>query len=225
MNVLIVHAHHEPLSFNSTLKDTALNEFTKQGHNVIVSDLYAMNFKAIADKEDFKSLSNPNYLKYQAEQTHASQNHLFSDDIKKEMEKLLWADLIIFNFPLWWFSAPAILKGWVDRVFAMGFAYGGGKGVYDTGVFKGKKGMLTITTGGPEIAYGPQARNGDINEILFHIHHGMLYFTGMDVLPPFIAWSVARLSEDERKGIIERYISHLGNLNSLTPLTFKNHSA
>jgi len=225
MNVLIIHAHHEKKSFNAALKDTAIEEYTKQGHTVVVSDLYEMNFKPIADKNDFKSLSNEDYFKYQAEQTNASQHNLFSDDIKKEMEKLLWSDVVIFNFPLWWFSVPAILKGWVDRVFAMGFAYGGGKGVFENGVFKGKKAMLTITTGGPEMAYGANGRNGDINTILFHIQHGMFYFTGMDVLPPFIAWSVARLSDDERKAIIDKYKNHLLHLDSLTPLTFSNHNA
>jgi NAD(P)H dehydrogenase (quinone) len=221
MNILIIHAHHEKKSFNTALKNAAVEEFQKNGNSVIVSDLYDMNFKAIADKDDFKSLSNENYFKYQAEQTNASQQNLFSDDIKKEMEKLLWADVVIFNFPLWWFSVPAILKGWVDRVFAMGFAYGGGKGVFENGVFKGKKGMLTITTGGPETAYGATGRNGDLDTILFHISHGMFHFTGMDVLPPFVAWSVARQTDEERTQLIENYKKHLRNIDTLTPITFK----
>lgn len=220
MNVLIVHAHHEPASFNSALKNKAFDLFTSKGDVVQVSDLYRMNFKAVSDASDFKELSNPDYLKYQAEQTNASKDMLFSEDIIAEMEKLLWADLIIFNFPLWWFSVPAILKGWVDRVFAMGFAYGGGKGVYDTGVFKGKKGMLCITTGGPETTYLEGGRNGNIDKILFHINHGMLYFTGMDVMPPFIAYSVARLTDDERKIILEKYENYLINLNTIKPITF-----
>lgn len=225
MKIFIVHAHHEPASFNSALKDTARDYFLSNGHSVEISDLYAMNFKAIADKQDFKSLNNTSYFKYQAEQTNASLHDLFSNDIKDEMLKLSSADLIIFNFPLWWFSIPAILKGWVDRVFAMGYAYGGGKGVFENGVFKGKKAMLCFTTGGPEVAYGPNSRNGDMNEILFHIHHGMFYFTGMDVLPPFIAWSVARLNDDERKSILENYKKHLSQIDNLKPLTFKNHGA
>lgn len=220
MNVLIVHAHHEPASFNSALKNKAFDLFTSKGDVVQVSDLYRMNFKAVSDASDFKELSNPDYLKYQAEQTNACKDMLFSEDIIAEMEKLLWADLIIFNFPLWWFSVPAILKGWVDRVFAMGFAYGGGKGVYDTGVFKGKKGMLCITTGGQETTYLEGGRNGNIDKILFHINHGMLYFTGMDVMPPFIAYSVARLTDDERKIILEKYENYLINLNTIKPITF-----
>ncbi len=220
MNVLIIHAHHEPASFNSALKNKAQELFTSKGHSVKVSDLYAMNFKAVSNASDFTIRSNPDYLKYQAEQTNASKDNLFSQDIISEMEKLLWADLIIFNFPLWWFSVPAILKGWVDRVFAMGFAYGGGKGVYDTGVFKGKKGMLCITTGGPESTYLVGGRNGEIDKILFHINHGMLYFTGMDVMPPFIAYAVARMTDDERKSVLEKYDDYLTNLDTIKPITF-----
>ena len=55
------------------------------------------------------------------------------------MDKLFWCDALILQFPLWWFSLPAMLKGWVDRVFASGGRiYGGGKW-YDRGVFAGKR--------------------------------------------------------------------------------------
>lgn len=54
---------------------------------------------------------------------------------------------MIWQFPLWWFSVPGILKGWVDKVFAMGRTYGGGR-IYEKGVFQGKKAMLSLTTGG-----------------------------------------------------------------------------
>lgn len=220
MNIFIVHAHIEANSFNSALKDTAVDTFKEQGHAVKVSDLHLMNFKAIADQCDFKALSHPHYMKYQTEQLNAASNDLFTEDIKKEMEKLEWADVVIFNFPLWWFSLPAILKGWVDRVFAMGFAYGGGKGVYDSGVFKGKKGMLCITTGGPEMAYGDSGKNGDMDKILFHINHGMLYFVGMDVLPQFISYGPARASAEQREAELERYKNYLLGLNKLKPIAF-----
>jgi len=59
------------------------------------------------------------------------------------MDKLVWADFVIFQFPLWWFSVPAILKGWVDRVFAMGFSYNYGRS-YEKGVFRGKRAMLSL---------------------------------------------------------------------------------
>ncbi|MEK8171985.1 NAD(P)H-dependent oxidoreductase [Streptomyces sp. M19] len=47
-----------------------------------------------------------------------------SEDIRAEQDKLRWADTIVLQFPMWWFGVPAILKGWFDRVFVKGFAYG-----------------------------------------------------------------------------------------------------
>lgn len=219
MNALIVYAHPEPKSFNGALKDLAVRVLTEQGHQVQVSDLYAMNFKAVADRGDFAELSNSEFFKYQLEQIHASQNGLFSPDIAAEMEKLRWADFVLFQFPLWWFSVPAILKGWIDRVFAMGFVYGGGMW-YDKGGLKGKKAMLSLTTGGPDHIYSKDGINGDIDQILFPIHHGMLFFSGMEVLPPFIAWSVASVSDEQRERYLEEFKQRLLTIDSTKPISF-----
>jgi NAD(P)H dehydrogenase (quinone) len=208
MKVLIVYAHPEPKSFNGALKDLAISVLKEQGHEVKLSDLYAMNFKAVADKEDFLELENPEFLKYQVEEKLAYEKGTFSPDIVAEQEKLIWADFVILQFPLWWFSVPAIMKGWVDRVFAVGFSYGGGN-FYDKGGLKGKKAMLSLTTGGPPTMYDPTGINGDIHQILFPIHHGILYFVGMEVLPPFVAWSVARVGEEGRSQYLEAYKQRL----------------
>ena len=62
--------------------------------------------------------------------------------------------MMIWQFPLWWFSVPAILNGWIDRVFAMGRVYGQDR-IYQNGVFKGKKALLSFTTGGAAADYKP----------------------------------------------------------------------
>ncbi|MEW6467763.1 MAG: NAD(P)H-dependent oxidoreductase [Bacteroidota bacterium] len=219
MNVFIVHAHPEPRSFCSALKDLAAEEFRGKGHEVRISDLYAMNFNPIGGQHDFKKTANGDYFKYQSEQVNAYQHDLYAADLKAEMDKLVWADLVIFSFPLWWFSVPAILKGWVDRVFAMGFAYGAGKGVYENGVFRGKRSMALFTTGGPEAAYGPTGKNGTMDQTLFPIHHGMLYFVGMSVIEPFIAYSPARLSDEERKKLLGKLREKINNLEN-EPLVY-----
>jgi len=216
--ILIVHAHPERQSFCSALKDTAVDYFRSQGHEVRISDLYAMKFDPVGDHRDFKHVENPDFFKYQTEQVQAWQNGQFIDELKVEMDKFEWCDTLIFNFPLWWFGLPAILKGWVDRVFAMGFVYGAGKGVYDNGFYKDKRAFLTFTTGGPEIAYGPQGKNGQLDTILFPVQHGMFYFAGMTVLPPFISFSPARITDEERKSELERYQSYLAKLDTLKPV-------
>ena len=215
--VLIIHAHPEKQSFCSALKGIACQYFTDNGDQVKESDLYAIGFDPVGDKRDFKALSNPDFFKYQFEQINASKTNGFTDDLKAEMDKLLWCDLLIFNFPLWWFGLPAILKGWVDRVFAMGLVYGDGRGVYENGIFKEKTAFITMTTGGPEIAYTATS-NGDPAVILFPIHHGMFYFAGMTVLPPFICWGAARMGPDERKAELERYKTYLKSMGTLKPI-------
>lgn len=216
--ILIIHAHPEQHSFCSSLKNEAVSYFQSQGAEVKVSDLYAMGFNPVGNKHDFIQLENPDFFKYQMEQVHAYQNNLFTPDLKTEMDKLEWCDTLIFNFPLWWFGLPAILKGWVDRVFAMGLTYGAGKGVYDNGAYKNKTAFLTFTTGGPEIAYGDTGKNGNLDTILYPIQHGMLYFVGMTVLPPFISFSPARITDEERKTQLEKYIQYLKNIPIANPI-------
>ena len=216
--ILVIHAHPESKSFCSALKDTAVEYFKGQGAEVKVSDLYSMNFNPVGNRQDFAELENPDFFKYQLEQVHAYKNNLFTDDIKIEMDKLEWCDTLIFNFPLWWFGLPALLKGWVDRIFAMGFAYGAGKGVYDNGIYKDKIAFLTLTTGGPEIAYGDAGKNGELKTILYPINHGMLHFVGMKVLPPFVSFSPARLTDEERQIQLELYRTYLKSLPEAKPL-------
>ncbi len=146
------------------MKDLAVAELTGLGHQVKVSDLYAMNFEPTVSRDDFKQTQNEDFLKYQMEQMHATKMNGFSQDIQDEQAKLLWANFVIFQFSLWWYSVPAILKGWFDRVFASGFAYGHGIGRYDAGGLWGRKAMLSTTTGSPQTAYTPYGLDGDIQE-------------------------------------------------------------
>lgn len=120
---------------------------------------------------------DPHYSKQQIEELHASEHQGFAADIEMELEKLERCDLLILQFPLWWFGLMARLKGWVDRVMA----------------------MLALTTGGPESIYQPDGLNGDIHQILYPINHGILRFTGFDVLPSFIVWGPAYLDTAARR--------------------------
>ncbi|WP_210214002.1 MULTISPECIES: NAD(P)H-dependent oxidoreductase [unclassified Mesorhizobium] len=148
------------------------------GHEVVVSDLYAMGFNPVSDRRNFTTVRDANYYHQQTEEANAAAHDGFAPDIQAEMDKLFWCDALILQFPLWWFGLPAILKGWVDRVFASGGRiYGGGKW-YDRGVFSGKRAMCSVTIGGPPPIYSDRGLNGPIGAILFPINHGMLYFVG-----------------------------------------------
>jgi NAD(P)H dehydrogenase (quinone) len=183
----------------------AAETLSSAGHDVLISDLYAMEFNPVSDRRNFVTVHNSVYFRQQAEEAHAAQFDGFASDIRDEMDKLFWCDALILQFPLWWFGLPAILKGWVDRVFASGGRiYGGGRW-YDNGVFAGKRAMCSLTIGGPATLYSPNGLNGSIESILFPIHHGMLYFTGFSVVEPFIVHAPARIGGGERTAELARY--------------------
>ena len=146
MRVFIVHAHPEPKSFCTAMKSAAVEEFERQGHEVQVSDLYAMGFQPVASAADFGDRADPDYCTYALEQRHGLNTGTLSADIRAELDKLLWCDLLVVVFPVFWFSTPAILKGWIDRVFVSGQVYGG-KRFYDRGGLVGRRALVGLTLG------------------------------------------------------------------------------
>ena len=193
------------------------------GHEVVVSDLYAMGWDPRSDRSNFSTVQNADFLKLQDEERFAAEHAGFSVDLQQEMDKVLSCDLLIFQFPLWWFSLPAILKGWVDRVFAAGGGYGGGRW-FDNGVFKGKRAMLSLTTGGSAGMFSEDGLNGDINMLLYPINHGIFRFVGFDVLRPFVAWQPGRIENDERVLILEAYEHRLRTLWLEEPISYPSLS-
>jgi NAD(P)H dehydrogenase (quinone) len=219
MNVLIVHAHPEPKSFTTAMKDAAVEELTARGHSVQVSDLYAMNFEPVARAADFSRRKNPDYLVYALEQRHAHESESLPTDIAAELAKVMVADLIILSFPMFWFSVPAMLKGWIDRVLISGVCYGG-KRFYDRGGLRGKKMLASFTLGGPEHMFGPEAIHGEIAAMLRPLLQGTFYYVGCSVLPPFVAWHVPYVTDDVRKAYLDDYRQYLATIETVEPLEF-----
>ena len=220
MRCFIVHAHPESKSFNGAMTRAATEALGAAGHDVVVSDLYAMGFDPVSGRHNFLTVANADCFKQQEEEAHAATRNAFAPDIQAEMDKLFWCDALILQFPLWWFGLPAILKGWVDRVFASGGRiYGGGKW-YDKGVFAGKRAMCSVTIGGPAAMYGERGLNGPIASILFPVNHGMLYFTGFTVVEPFLVHAPARLAPEQRADILARYRERITGLASAPTLSY-----
>lgn len=220
MNVLIVHAHPEAKSFNTALMALAQDHFSQAGHEVVVSDLYAMNWNPVASADDFAQRKSPDYLVYALEQRYNFEKQAIAPDITAELAKLKKADLVIFNFPLYWFSVPAILKGWIDRVLISGVCYGGLR-FYDQGGLKGKKALVSLTLGGREHMFGENAIHGElIDGMLRPLLRGTLAYVGLEVLPPFIGYHVPYISQEAREQMLVDYKNHLNNLDNLTPLRY-----
>ncbi len=203
MNVLIVHAHPEPQSFCTAMMKRMQSHFEAQGHTVTVSDLYAKQFNPVASAADFAERGNPDYLVYALEQRHAQKTNTLPADIASELELLKQCDLLVLNFPLYWFSLPAILKGWIDRVFLSGAVYGG-RNFYDRGLMKGKQAWLTFTLGGREHMFGDDAIHGDLNTMLRPVLRGSLGYAGFDVLEPFAAYHVPYITQEARVEVLEQ---------------------
>jgi NAD(P)H dehydrogenase (quinone) len=231
MKVLLVFAHPESRSLNGALRDVAIEELAAQGHEVRVSDLYADRWKSEVDRADFPSLASDARFKPAAASGEAFAANALTEDVRAEHEKLLWADVLILQFPLWWYAMPAILKGWVDRVYAYGFAYGVGEHSdehwgdrFGEGTLAGKRAMLLVTTGGWEEHYAARGVNGPIDDLLFPINHGILYYPGYDVLPPFVAYRVDRLDQAGFERVAERLRDRMRTLGSTPPISYRRQN-
>ena len=119
MKNLIVYAHPNSGSLNHFFKQTVLESLQDSGEEIAVRDLNELNFNPVLSLEDM----------------NGQRMGKVADDVQTEQDFITWADRIIFIYPIWWTGMPAIMKGYIDRVFSYGFAYR-----YDQGI---QKGLLT----------------------------------------------------------------------------------
>lgn len=187
------------------MRQAMIETFDSLGWRVSTSDLYQMKFKASADEDDFLERHNLNYFDLQVEQKMAFQNQTFSPDIRREQQALSAADLIIFQFPLWWESMPALMKGYIDRVFSMGWAYNGIQAL------AGKSALVCMTTGAPQMAWASDKR-GTIQEVFKHLFVGTIEHCEMQLLDPFVAYGAKRMTDDEKAQMLEKLKSHLATI-------------
>ena len=188
MHVLIVYAHPERRSFNGALTDVTIDTLTGAGHGVEVADLYAEGFDPIERPAHYPDRADPAVFAPLTEQRHAWESDALPSGIRSEIERLERADLVIFQYPLWWHAQPAILKGWIDRVFVYGGLYTGSLR-YDYGYFRGRRALCSVTTGAPRAAFSRYGRNGHMEHLMLGMHYS-LYYVGYDVLAPFVAYGI-----------------------------------
>lgn len=218
LDALIIHAHSEPDSFVAAMRDVVADSLNAHHARVVVSDLYAMNFNPILSPADFGSRRNSHHLTYALEQRHNFEAGTLASDIVVEIEKVLAADLLVFTFPVFWFSVPAILKGWIDRVFISGPFYGGRR-IYGSGGLKGKKALAVFSMGGREHMFGANAIHGELQHgLLRHFLQGTLGYVGLQVLEPFVAWHVPYVTAEARAAKLEDLRKHVENIDALPAL-------
>lgn len=137
MKHLIIYAHPNPESLNHQFRQTAEAELRMQGHEVVVRDLYALNFNPVLSLEDMQG----------------QRQGRVADEVRQEQAYISWADTLTFVYPIWWTGMPAIMKGYIDRVFSYGFAYRYDQGV-QKGLLSGKSVYIINSHGKSKSEYG-----------------------------------------------------------------------
>ena len=194
---LVVLAHPEPTSFAAALAGTAADALDAAGWRVTLLDLYRERFDPVLSERDFTDRLIAGRLQPMDEQAHAAAGRTFAPELARHVELFEAASLLLLVSPMWWFSVPAMLKGWIDRVFANGVAYSYPEVPPWAGFLAHKRGMLVMTS-----SYEPdefrEGRVGTLEHVLHPLLHGTLAYTGMTVLDPFIAYAADSVDEMAR---------------------------
>ena len=192
MKAHVILAHPERQSFNGLLADTTQAVLRDADWAVTFSDLYGMKFDPCEGAQHYATRADSERFHAQTEQRFSADRGTTPDDVKLEMENILACDLLVVHFPLWWFGMPAILKGWIDRVFVYGAMYRSAVR-YDAGVCAGKKMLACVTTGASADSCSYNGREGDTRMHMWPILFPFRY-VGFDVMTPKIFHGIGGVS-------------------------------
>ncbi|AXB44468.1 NAD(P)H-dependent oxidoreductase [Amycolatopsis albispora] len=225
MDALLVTAHPAARSLTAALAEVTAKTLADNGYAVLTSDLYAMGWNAAVTARDFGTPAHPE-LPIADQSAEAYARGSLSEDIVAEQEKLRRASLVVFHFPLWWYGMPAILKGWFDRVFVKGFAFGlkdasGRTRKYGDGGLAGKRALVVITAGDRETAFDPRGINGEAGELFFPFLHGIFWYTGMRPLRPHLVAGTDRPGWDRFGHEVDRLRTRLAGIDGESPLPYR----
>jgi len=226
MNSLIVVAHPEANSFNRALALAAQQTLESHGNQVRFSDLHARGFAPDEHPRHYSRRKNHERFDALTEQRFSAEHDTLPQDVARECDDLMWAELLVLQFPLWWFGMPAILKGWMDRVFVYGKLYSGSRR-FHSGVCRGKRAVLSVTAGASWEACAHDGQEGDTRLILWPINYS-LHYLGFTVLEPLIITGVrdAFAGEDScahEQGLhaqLRRHAARFADLGAIPAIPF-----
>ena len=176
MKNLIVYAHPNSGSLNHFFKQTVLESLQESGEEIAVRDLNEINFNPVLSLEDM----------------NGQRMGTVADDVKTEQDFITWADRIIFIYPIWWTGMPAIMKGYIDRVFSYGFAYRYDQGV-QKGLLTGKKTIIINSHGKSNAEY--EAMGMD-KALILTSDTGIFTYSGLEIQQHFYFDKADRASAD-----------------------------
>jgi len=182
MKYLIVYAHPNPKSFNAAIRSMIEERLKAEGADVAIRDLYVIKFDPILKGDDFLLMKDGKA----------------SSDVQIEQRYIKESDVIVFIHPIWWFNMPAILKGYIDRVFIHGFAYAATSNGIE-GLLKDKKVMIFNTTGGPLENYRDNGYGAAVTKT---IEDGIYRFSGMSIFSHKFFYGVPSVTDRERSEML-----------------------
>ncbi len=179
---LIVYSHPNPKSFCHAILETIQETLKSKGHEIVVRDLYAIAFNPVLKGSDFVGIKSGN----------------LPADIKEEQRHIQWADTMTFIYPIWWTGLPAMMKGYIDKVYSFGFAYNvGTKGI--EGLLSSKNVIIFNTQGTPQETY---TANGTTEAMKKTSDAGIFQFCGIKVLQHTFFPAVPYVDDASRKNYL-----------------------
>ncbi len=182
MKVLVTIAHPDPNSFNQAILEKFTGGLAEAGHTVVINDLYADYFDPVLNRSELM----------------AGEAGL-PEDVLAQQERVTEAEALAFIHPVWWYGFPAMLKGWVDRVLTVNFAYKFQK-EGPSGLLTHNKALFLRTTMGKEDRY---ARMGVLEALDKHITTILRGVCGIQEVAATTFYAVP-MSEELRKEYLER---------------------
>ncbi|WP_239323691.1 NAD(P)H-dependent oxidoreductase [Snodgrassella gandavensis] len=182
MKHCIIYAHPNQFSFNHAIKEKVINLINSRGDQYDLIDLYQEQFQPVLSANDFIAL----------------QNNTVNEELKRHQKLVSDAQNLIFIYPIWWFGQPAILKGWIDRVFSSGFAYREDEKGF-TPLLSDKSATLIVTLGSQKetlLQYG-------IDDFVKNMTVGTLNLVGISNINCQQLYAVPSLTSSERHTMLE----------------------
>lgn len=180
MNYLIIYAHPSAKSFNHAIREVIEAGLKASNHAFAVRDLYEIGFDPALKAEELESGEAP-------------------VDVRQEQDYIRSADVLVFVYPLWWSGMPAILKGYIDRVFSCGFAWSMEQNAF-TGLLKGKQAVIvnTMATSRDDLV-----DMGLLECMTKTIDEGIFDFCGIEVVEHKYLCAVLDASAEERARMLK----------------------
>ncbi|WP_338883908.1 MULTISPECIES: NAD(P)H-dependent oxidoreductase [Xenorhabdus] len=187
MKHMVIYAHPNPKSFNHAIKEKIISEIVKKGEEYHFISLYDEKFNPVLDSPDFEAL-------------HRGE---VSPDLVKSQAMVKESDHLIFIYPIWWFGQPAILKGWIDRVFSNGFAYYEDEKTFMP-YLTGKSATVYVTLGTEKNIL---VQNGmEVDHFMRSMTLGTLELVGISPVNVIPFYAIPKITDEERKIMLESIV-------------------